>query len=353
MATRKLGPALAAGCTCVLKPATRDPAHRLRCSREILAEAGVPAGRRQRRHHLEGRADGQRDAARPAGPQALLHRLDRGRPACSSRRPPTRCSTARWSSAATRPSSSSTTPTSTPALDGAMVAKMRNGGEACTAANRFYVQRRIAEAFAARLAGRMARCRSGPATIPRPSSARWSTPRPSPRSARSSTTRSTPARASCRRRAPRPAPASTIPPTVIDGVPTGARDHPRGNLRPGRGDRHLRRPRTRRSPLANDTEYGLVAYVYTGDLARGLRVSERIEAGMVGLNRGLVSDPAAPFGGVKQSGLGREGAHQASSSSARPSTSPPRGRPEPPPARRLTAESLAPKRARTRRSGGA
>jgi succinate-semialdehyde dehydrogenase / glutarate-semialdehyde dehydrogenase len=61
--------------------------------------------------------------------------------------------------------------------------------------------------------------------------------------------------------------------------------------------------------LANDTEYGLVAYVYTGDLARGLRVSEAIEAGMVGLNRGIVSDPAAPFGGVKQSGIGREGGH--------------------------------------------
>jgi succinate-semialdehyde dehydrogenase/glutarate-semialdehyde dehydrogenase len=61
---------------------------------------------------------------------------------------------------------------------------------------------------------------------------------------------------------------------------------------------------------ANDTEYGLVAYVYTGDLARGLRVSEALESGMVGLNRGLVSDPAAPFGGVKQSGIGREGGHE-------------------------------------------
>jgi succinate-semialdehyde dehydrogenase / glutarate-semialdehyde dehydrogenase len=57
---------------------------------------------------------------------------------------------------------------------------------------------------------------------------------------------------------------------------------------------------------ANDTEFGLVSYVYTGDLSRGLRVSEALEAGMVGLNRGLVSDPAAPFGGVKQSGIGRE-----------------------------------------------
>jgi succinate-semialdehyde dehydrogenase/glutarate-semialdehyde dehydrogenase len=61
---------------------------------------------------------------------------------------------------------------------------------------------------------------------------------------------------------------------------------------------------------ANDSEYGLVSYVFTGDLARGLRVSEALESGMVGLNRGLVSDPAAPFGGVKQSGIGREGGHE-------------------------------------------
>jgi succinate-semialdehyde dehydrogenase/glutarate-semialdehyde dehydrogenase len=61
--------------------------------------------------------------------------------------------------------------------------------------------------------------------------------------------------------------------------------------------------------LANATEYGLVSYVYTGDLARGLRVSEALDSGMVGLNRGLVSDPAAPFGGTKQSGIGREGGH--------------------------------------------
>jgi succinate-semialdehyde dehydrogenase / glutarate-semialdehyde dehydrogenase len=62
--------------------------------------------------------------------------------------------------------------------------------------------------------------------------------------------------------------------------------------------------------FANDTEFGLVSYVYTADLSRGLRVSEALETGMVGLNRGIVSDPAAPFGGVKQSGIGREGAHE-------------------------------------------
>jgi succinate-semialdehyde dehydrogenase/glutarate-semialdehyde dehydrogenase len=61
---------------------------------------------------------------------------------------------------------------------------------------------------------------------------------------------------------------------------------------------------------ANDTEYGLVAYLYTNDLKRGLRVSEKLDFGMVGLNRGIVSDPAAPFGGMKQSGLGREGGHE-------------------------------------------
>src|SRR5262249_40846273 len=61
---------------------------------------------------------------------------------------------------------------------------------------------------------------------------------------------------------------------------------------------------------ANDTEYGLVAYLYTKDLSRGMRVSEQLDFGMIGLNRGLVSDPAAPFGGMKQSGIGREGAHE-------------------------------------------
>ena len=61
--------------------------------------------------------------------------------------------------------------------------------------------------------------------------------------------------------------------------------------------------------MANDTELGLISYVYTGDLSRGLRTAEAIESGMVGLNRGLVSDPAAPFGGMKHSGIGREGSH--------------------------------------------
>src|SRR6185503_1988097 len=86
-------------------------------------------------------------------------------------------------------------------------------------------------------------------------------------------------------------------------------DAERGNLRPGGVAAALHR-RSEVNKRANDTIYGLVAYLYTKDLGRGMRVSEKLDFGMIGLNRGLVSDPAAPFGGMKQSGIGREGAHE-------------------------------------------
>jgi succinate-semialdehyde dehydrogenase/glutarate-semialdehyde dehydrogenase len=195
------------------------------------------------------------------------------------------------------------------ALDGAMIAKMRNGGEACTAANRFYVEAPVAEEFGRRLAERMAALRVGPGTetdtqvgplvnedtvgkvdqLVRDALADGAT---------AATGGSRP-----------DGPGFYYPPTVLTGVrPQAAilREEIFGPVAPivtfTSEEEAVR--------LANDTEYGLVAYVYTGDLARGLRVSEAIEAGMVGLNRGLVSDPAAPFGGVKQSGVGREGGHE-------------------------------------------
>jgi succinate-semialdehyde dehydrogenase/glutarate-semialdehyde dehydrogenase len=101
-------------------------------------------------------------------------------------------------------------------------------------------------------------------------------------------------------------PGYYYPPTVLDGVPADAamaHEEIFGPVAP------ISRFETEDEAIAraNDTEYGLAAYVYTRDLARGMRVASRIESGMVALNRGLVSDPAAPFGGVKQSGLGREG----------------------------------------------
>jgi succinate-semialdehyde dehydrogenase/glutarate-semialdehyde dehydrogenase len=107
---------------------------------------------------------------------------------------------------------------------------------------------------------------------------------------------------------PASGPGFFYPPTVLSGVPKDApvlREEIFGPVAPivsfTSEEEAVR--------LANDTEYGLVSYVYTQDLARGLRVAEAIESGMVGLNRGMVSDPAAPFGGVKQSGIGREGGH--------------------------------------------
>ena len=187
------------------------------------------------------------------------------------------------------------------ALDGAMIAKMRNGGEACTAANRFYVEaadrRRV---LAAAWPSGWRALRVGPGVE--------ESTQVGPLVNEEAVDKVDELVARCgRRRARRDHRSAVAPeragcyyaPTVLTDVPPGRGDPARGDLRPGRADRRRSTTRTRRSRLANDTEYGLVAYVYTGDLARGLRVSERIEAGMVGLNRGLVSDPAAPFGGVE------------------------------------------------------
>ena len=195
------------------------------------------------------------------------------------------------------------------AIEGAMIAKMRNMGEACTAANRFYVHESIAEEFA-RAAGRAAwralkvgaRHRAGR--------------RRRPADRRAGSARKVTELVERRRRArrarvliggkPIDGRGYFFAPTVLTDVPDDARAAARGDLRAGRPDRHVL---TEEQALAaaNRTEYGLVAYLYTRDLARALRVSEGIETGMVGLNQGVVSNAAAPFGGVKQSGFGREG----------------------------------------------
>jgi succinate-semialdehyde dehydrogenase/glutarate-semialdehyde dehydrogenase len=195
------------------------------------------------------------------------------------------------------------------ALDGAMIAKMRNGGEACTAANRFYVEESVAEEFSRRLAERMGALQVGPGTEagtqvgPLVNDAAVQKCDELVRGALDGGARAliggaVPDRIGC-----------YYDPTVLVDVPADAailREEIFGPVAPivtftNEADA-IR--------FANDTEFGLVSYLYTGDLARGLRVSEALEAGMVGLNRGLVSDPAAPFGGVKQSGIGREGGHE-------------------------------------------
>jgi succinate-semialdehyde dehydrogenase/glutarate-semialdehyde dehydrogenase len=195
------------------------------------------------------------------------------------------------------------------ALDGAMIAKMRNAGEACTAANRFYVEAAVAPEFSRRLAERMAALVMGPGTDEKtqvgPLVNEDSVSKVDELVTAAVSGGAAPLTGGTR-------PSGTgwyYPPTVLTDVPADSailREEIFGPVAPI----VTFTAESEAVRMANDTEFGLVAYVYTGDLARGLRVSEALEAGMVGLNRGLVSDPAAPFGGVKQSGLGREGGHE-------------------------------------------
>ena len=195
------------------------------------------------------------------------------------------------------------------AVEGAMVAKMRNGGEACTAANRFYVQSGVADEFTKRLGERMAGTKMGPGL--EPGTELGPLVNKSAVAQVHGLVESAIAGGATviTGGSPRQGEGYFYPPTVL------------GDVDPDSPILHHEifgpvAPIVRFSDeseairLANRTEYGLVAYVYTTDLARGLRVSEQLETGMIGLNRGLVSDPAAQFGGVKQSGIGREGGHE-------------------------------------------
>ncbi len=192
------------------------------------------------------------------------------------------------------------------ALDGAMVAKMRNAGEACTAANRLYVQSGVYNAFSEGLSKRMAALRIGagpdPETECGPMITRKSVDKID-RLVGDAVARG--ARILCGGAAGR-GKGFFYPPTVLCDVPSDvdmAHEEIFGPVAP------ISRFATEDEVIAraNDTEYGLAAYIYTRDLARGMRVASRIESGMIAINRGLMSDPAAPFGGVKQSGIGREG----------------------------------------------
>jgi succinate-semialdehyde dehydrogenase/glutarate-semialdehyde dehydrogenase len=195
------------------------------------------------------------------------------------------------------------------AIEGAFLAKMRNGGEACTAANRFYVHERVADEFTSRFADRLSKLAVGPGL--EDGTDLGPLVNEDTRSKVASLVDSATAggahvvtggRAPDRR-------GFYYLPTVLSDVPPDASILSNEIFGPVA-------PVVRFTDeadaiaMANDTEYGLVSYLYTADLSRALRVSEALETGMVGVNRGIVSDPAAPFGGVKQSGLGREGAHE-------------------------------------------
>ena len=195
------------------------------------------------------------------------------------------------------------------AVEGAIAAKMRHSAETCTAANRFIVEESVMDAFGEKLAAAMSAMHVGEGTNPDSQvgplineEARDSVDALVQSAVADGATAITGG-------APLDGPGFFYPPTVLTNVSATAKVcseeifGPVAPLIPFTDEDEA-------IVMANDTEMGLMGYVFTQDLARGLRVSEQIEAGMVGLNRGVVSDPAAPFGGMKQSGLGREGASE-------------------------------------------
>ena len=304
MATRKIAPALAAGCTAVLKPAAETPLTALAVA-ALMEEAGLPPGvlnvvttsqagpavramladRSTRMLSFTGSTEVGRLLLRTASDRVLKCAMELGGNA-----PFVVLGDADVEAA----------------LEGAMVAKMRNGGQACTAANRFFVHAAVHEEFVAGLVDRMSRLQVGPGVDeasqcgPLIDAAAVDKVDELVRDA---------VRGGARvllGGEPGPGPGTFYPPTVLVDVPASARvlhEEVFGPVAP------VVRFEDEEQMLAtvNDTELGLVSYLYSGDLGRGLRLAERLESGMVGLNRGLVSDPAAPFGGTKQSGLGREG----------------------------------------------
>ncbi|WP_162529648.1 NAD-dependent succinate-semialdehyde dehydrogenase [Nocardioides caldifontis] len=306
MATRKIGPALAAGCTVVLKPASDTPLTALAMA-AILEEAGVPAGVV---NVLPARRSGAVVSAMLHDPRvrklSFTGSTEVGRVLLAEAADQVvNCSMELGGNA---PFLVFADADLDAAVDGAMIAKMRNGGEACTAANRFYVEASVAEEFSQRFAERMRALRVGPGLEegtqvgPLVNEDTVSKVDELVQGAVSSG-----AKAVVGGSRGEGAGFYYAPTVLLDVEPGSAilREEIFGPVAPvvtfETEDEAVR--------MANDTEYGLVSYVYTGDLARGLRVSERLDSGMVGLNRGLVSDPAAPFGGTKQSGIGREGGH--------------------------------------------
>lgn len=304
MGTRKIAPALAAGCAVVIKPAGETPLTMLALM-PLLEEAGVPPGivnvlpsrqsgavvdamlhdPRVRVVSFTGSTGVGRKLLRSSADQILKPAMELGGNA-----PFIVCRDADIEAA----------------VEGLMMAKMRNIGEACTAANRIFVHEDVADTFVEKFVARMAALKVGNGiedgvdvgplvnTDTRDKVAAF-------------VEDAIAKGARLRLGGVRPdGPGFFYPPTVLTDVPETADcldDEIFGPVAAIQSftdeDEVIRR--------ANATEYGLVAYVFTRDLQRGLRLSELLEFGMIGLNRGLVSDPAAPFGGVKQSGLGREG----------------------------------------------
>ena len=307
MGTRKIGPAVAAGCTMVMKPAQQTPLSMLALA-GILEEAGLPPGvlnvitsssasrvtgplladGRLRKLSFTGSTEVGRKLIAQSADQVLRTSMELGGNA---------------------PFLIFEDADLDEAVEGALLAKMRNIGEACTAANRFHVAEPVAGEFARRLADRMGSLRIGRGTE--------EGVQVGPLIDEDARRKVSELVADALDRGAKAVVGAEAldgrgyfyKPTVLDQVPPDARvlkEEIFGPVAPVTSfDSEEAAIRA-----ANDTEYGLVAYVYTRDLRRAFRVIEGLEVGMVGLNQGMVSNPAAPFGGVKHSGLGREGGRE-------------------------------------------
>ena len=304
MGTRKIAPALAAGCSVIVKPASETPLTMLALM-PLLEQAGVPAGvvnvipsrrsgpvvdallhdMRVRVVSFTGSTAVGRKLLHSAADNVVTPAMELGGNA-----PVIVCHDADLDAA----------------IDGTMLAKMRNHGEACTAANRIYVHASVAEPFCGRLTERMAALRMGNGADPDVDLGPLVNAETRDKVA-AFVDDAVAKGAKLRLGGQRPdGKGFFYPATVLTEVPDTAaclQDEIFGPVAVIQTFTDEAEVITR----ANATEYGLVAYVFTRDLGRGLRISEQLDFGMVGLNRGIVSDPAAPFGGMKQSGLGREG----------------------------------------------
>jgi len=307
MATRKIAPALAAGCPVVLKPAPDTPLTALAVA-GLLAEVGLPDGvcnvlptdraaevanvwfqdDRVRKFSFTGSTATGRVLLRQAADHVVNVTMELGGNA-----PFIVCPDADVDAA----------------VSGAMDAKMRGGGEVCIAANRFYVHSDVAGEFTAKFGEAMTSVHIGPGMAegvtlgPMVNEA-------AQRRIQSLVDDALAKGAKIAAQGPTPeGPGWYFPATVLTDVPEDAEllgaevFGPVAPILTYRDENEMLK-------RANDSEHGLASYVYSGSLERALRISDRLEAGMVGLNRGLISDPAAPFGGVKQSGLGREGGRE-------------------------------------------
>ncbi|MCS0497177.1 NAD-dependent succinate-semialdehyde dehydrogenase [Ancylobacter sp. MQZ15Z-1] len=307
MGTRKIAPALAAGCPVIIKPASETPLTMLALM-PLLEKAGVPAGLV---NVLPSRRSGPLAEMLLGDPRvrvvSFTGSTEVGRKLLAvAARTVVKPAMELGGNA---PFAVLADADIDAAVEGAILAKMRNLGEACTAANRFYVHSSVHDAFADKLTTRMAEMKVGYGLeegVQVGSLVNDATRRKVHELVQDAVARG--ARVTTGGTLPN-GHGFYYPPTVMVDVPEDAdcfREEIFGPVAAiTRFDDEAELVRK-----CNDTEYGLVAYLFTRDLKRGLAISEQLDFGMVGLNRGLVSDPAAPFGGVKQSGLGREGGHE-------------------------------------------